>query len=124
LRRFRPFLIAGIAIIAVPVSFGLATSMSSSTDTLASNNVAVGRCETDGITVLQNLSGGNIVSVTLGQIASACGNGSLNASVNNGLTSSTGSGTVPAGGGSLTVTFGTPVAPRDAVEFDVAISGP
>jgi hypothetical protein len=76
------------------------------------------------VTVIQNLSGANVISVTVGGIASGCATGTLSATVDNGTSSSSGTGTVPAGGGSMTVTLSAAVPAKDGEEIDVAITGP
>jgi hypothetical protein len=86
--------------------------------------VAVPRCDTDGFTLLQNLSGSNVVSVTVGGIAAACATGNMSVTLNNGTTNSTGTVTVPAGGGSVTVTLTIAVAVKDAEQIDVSVTGP
>ena len=103
---------------------GHAASLSATTPTLATAGVALARCDTDGFTVIPNLTTINVTSVTVGQIAAACAGGVLAATVNNGIINSSGSGTVPGGGGSLTVTLGVPVPAKDSEQIDVAITGP
>jgi hypothetical protein len=114
----------GIAVIALPLLVGHAASLAPGTQSLGGNSATVGRCQASGVGILQNLSGANVVSVTVSQIASACGNASISAAVNNGTTSSSGSNTVPSGGGSITVTLGASVAAKDGEEIDVSINGP
>ncbi len=105
-------------------AFGHVSSLSGASKLLGTNSAAVSRCDTDGVSIVQNLSGSNVVGVTIGQIASACGGASLSVNVNNGTANSSGSGTVPAGGGSLTVSLAGGVAAKDSEEIDVSISGP
>jgi len=125
MRRMGWIVVTGAAAIAVLSSaFGYAAAQGTGTNSLGSNTATVSRCDTDGITVTHNLSGSNVISVAVGSIASACGNASISVDVNNGTANSSGSGTVPAGGGSMTVTLGAGVAAKDGMETDVAISGP
>lgn len=102
---------------------GFAGGLSPSSKTLGANGLAVPRCDTNAVGVTQNLTAANVVSVTISNIDAACANGTLRVTVNNGTTTSSGSGTVPAGGGSLTVTI-TSIAQQHADEVDFAISGP
>ena len=73
---------------------------------------------------MQNLTGSNVSSVTIGGIAATCATGTLSVTVNNGTANSSGTAVVPAGGGSMTVTLAAAVAFRQANEVDVAIVGP
>jgi hypothetical protein len=103
---------------------GHAAGIGASSQSLGASSVSVGACDSDGVSLTPNLSGGNIVSVTVAGIASACEAGSLSLTFDNGAANSGGTGTVPAGGGSLTITLGTAVALDDAGEADVTIAGP
>ena len=107
--------------VAVP---GFAAGLTWATRSLGTNVAAVSRCDTDGVTVIQNLSGANVVSVAVSAIAAACATGTLSATVDNVTTSSSGTGTVPAGGGSMTVALAAAVPAKDVEEIDVAITGP
>ena len=102
---------------------GLAAGLSSSARSLGGSSATVGRCDTDGVGVVQNLSGSNVVSVTVSSIASACGGGSISVTVNNGSTNVNGATVVPAGGGSVTVTLGTSIAQTESMTTDLAIVG-
>ena len=118
---------AGAAVLvaaALFASLGFASSLPAATKKLAASSASVARCDTDGVSILQNLSGTNVASVTVGSIASACGGATLSLTLNNGTTSSSGSGAVPVGGGSMTVTLAAAVALKDSDRIDVAISGP
>ena len=103
---------------------GHATTIGTATATVGAGRAGVARCDTDGITVTPVLTGSNVTVVAVAGIASACGTGSLSATINNGTTSSTGVATVPVGGGSMTVTLASAVGMKDSDEIDVAITGP
>ena len=110
-----------LVLVAVP---GFASGLTWAAKTLGANGASVSHCDTDGVTVIQNLSGANVVSVTVGGISSACATGSLSVTVDNATTSSSGTGTVPSGGGSMTVALSAAVPAKDGEEIDVAITGP
>ena len=103
---------------------GFASSLGWSSRTVGSNGTALGKCDADGVGILQNLSGANVVSVTVSGIAAACAGGTLSATVDNATTASSGTAVVPSGGGSVTVSLAASVPAKDAEEIDVAISGP
>jgi hypothetical protein len=103
---------------------GLAASLTLTTASLAANRVATPRCTTAALLVTPNLSGANVVSVTVSSLPVACGNATIQAAVNNGVASSSGSATVPAAGGSVTVTLTTAVAAAVGEELDVVVAGP
>jgi hypothetical protein len=110
-----PTLLAGI---------GAATSLTLTTASVGAASAATPRCTTAGLTVIQNLSGTTVVSVTVGNLPAACGGAVLQATVNNGTTVGSGSATVAAGGGSLTISLG--VAPAVTVSelTDLIVTGP
>ena len=115
---------AAAAVVALPVVTGHASSLVVAPRSLGTSSTAVAQCDTDGFDVVQNLSGSNVVSVTVSQIAAACAGGTLSVTLDNGSTSSSGSATVPGGGGSMTVSLSSAVAADDAGEIDVSVSGP
>src|SRR4029077_18470517 len=84
---------------------GHATTIGTASTTVGAGRASVARCDTDGLTVTQGLTGSGVTVVPAAGVAAACGAGALSATINNGTTSSTGFGTVPAGGGSMTVTL-------------------
>src|SRR2546423_6914843 len=88
-----------VAVAVVSLTVGNAASLSTGSKSLGSQGVAVPRCDADGYTIVQNLTASNVVSVTVSGIASACATATMAATVNNGLTNSSGSTAVPAGGG-------------------------
>ena len=129
MRRRAPTVIVALigafaSVAALSIVDGHAASLNWSSGSLGAGSASVAHCQSSGLGVAQNLSGSNVVSVTVSQIDSACANASVSATVNNGTTSSSGSGTVPAGGGSVTLTLATAVAAKDSEEIDVSINGP
>jgi hypothetical protein len=101
-----------------------AASLALSTGTLGAGSVGTSRCTAAALTVIQTLSGASVASVTVGGLPAACGGGTLQVTVNNGVTSGSGSAAVPAGGGSVTVTLGIAPAAVAAAETDLVVVGP
>jgi hypothetical protein len=125
MRKLRWIALGAVGIVAVLTpAFGYAASQPAGTKSLGTSSAAVSRCDTDGVGIVHNLSGANVISVTISSIAGACATGTLSVDVNNGTANSSGSGAVPAGGGSMTVSLAAGVAADDGMETDVAISGP
>lgn len=111
---------AGIA----SMSVGHAASASFSGASLAVGAVSISRCTAAGLTVVQNLSGANVVSVTVGSVPAACGNATLLVTVASGANTGSGSATVPAAGGSVTVSLGTTIAAAASERIDLLMTGP
>lgn len=104
---------------------GLATNMSHSAQTLGTATASISKCDPDGMAaepVNQLIPPYDVVGVSVTQISSACGGGSLRATVDNGVTSSEGSATVGGSGGSVTVTLSSSLAMRDVLRVDVAVT--
>ncbi|HET9771044.1 MAG TPA: hypothetical protein VFS16_09165, partial [Acidimicrobiia bacterium] len=67
----------------------------------------------------------NVVTVAVGGIVSDCGGGTLKVSLHNGTgAAQEATAAVPAGGGTVTVTFGTPVPLKDSHFVAVSLQGP
>jgi hypothetical protein len=117
--------IAGTAalFVVLAVASGFASSLNDSSKTVGANTAAVASCDPDGVTVTNNLTGPNIVSVTVAGVASPCANQTIRVTVNNGQANSSASGTVPPGGGSMTLTLGASIADKDVVQTDLTITG-
>ena len=117
--------IMGLVLVgAASASLGAAASVSFSSNTLGAAKTATPRCTAAGLTVLQNLSGATVVSITVGGLPSACGGATLQATLNNGAANASGSAAVPAGGGSVTVTLGSAPAVALADQIDLVLVGP
>lgn len=103
---------------------GMAASVSLSTSHLGSSSTATPRCTTNGLPLVQNLSGTSVASVTVSGIPAGCGSATLYATVNNGTTNSSGSAAVPAGGGVVTVTLAAAVPATTVDQADIVLVGP
>ncbi len=124
LAAFWPRTIAVMLLAASTPVIGAAASVAVSSHTVGAAAVTVPRCTNAGLSVLQNLSAGTVVSVTVAGLPAACGGSTLQATVNNGTTSGSGSAVVPVGGGSVTVTLGIAPAVATADETDIVVVGP
>lgn len=123
-RAPRSVLFGALMLTIALASVGLAASLTAGSDSLAAARVATPRCTATGLLVAPNLSGANVASVTVSALPAACGSATIQAAVNNGLTSSSGSATVPVGGGSVTVTLAIAVAATTGEQVDVVMIGP
>ena len=112
------FLTAACAVV------GFAASVSVSSESLGASSISLPRCTAAGLSVLQNLTAGNVVSVTVSSLPAACGGATLQVTVNNGLTNSSGSAAIAAGGGVTTVTLTVPVAVTASEQTDLVVVGP
>lgn len=117
-------IVAVILVTATGAVIGAAASLSFASDTIGAATTATPRCTTAGLTVLQNLSVGTVISVTVGALPAACGGATLQVTVNNGLTNASGSAAVPGGGGSVTVVLGSAPAVTAAEQTDLVLVGP
>jgi hypothetical protein len=124
MRWFRAVASAGGVGVIAGASVAFAASISFSSASIGAGTASTGRCTNTGLTVLQNLSGSNVASVTVGAIPGACAGATLLVSVTAGASTGSGSATVPAGGGSVTVALtGTPAATTGELT-DLVLIGP
>jgi hypothetical protein len=115
-------LVAAIALLAAAIAF--AASLTFDGRTLGMASIGTPRCAATGLGVIQNVSGSNVISVTVSGLPVACGTATLQVTVNNTAVSSGGSSSVPAGGGSVTVTLGSAIAIAAIEEVDLVLTGP
>jgi hypothetical protein len=116
-----------IGILAVGASaplIALAASVVLTSNGLGAGSASSPRCVSADVSVIQNLSGSNVASVTVGSLPAGCGGATLYVTLNNGSTSGGGSTTVPAGGGSATVTLGSAPAAATVEQIDLVLAGP
>ncbi len=117
-------LLSILVLSAATATTGFAAAVTVGAGSIGTARISAPRCTAAGLGVVQNLSGSTIVSVTVSSLPSACGNGTLQVTVNNGSTSASGSSAIPAAGGSVTVTLGSAPAVAVAEETDLVITGP
>jgi hypothetical protein len=111
-----------IAIVGIGV--GLAASLAFDGRSLGVDREPTPRCTSAGLGVIQNVSGTTVTSITVNGLPSACGSATIQVTVNNQVTSSGGSATVPSGGGSVTVTLAVAVAITAVAQVDLVVTGP
>jgi hypothetical protein len=112
------------ALIAAGATQAFAAALSVGAGSVGMSSTSAPRCTTAGLGVIQNLSGSNVISVTVSGLPAGCATATLQVTVNNQSTSSGGSATVPAGGGSVTVSLGTAVAIASTEQVDLVLTGP
>ena len=121
--------------ILVLVGVGLPVAAAAATVGLTGGNLGSGSglaatCDSGTPTVVQNVGTSspnttNIVSVDVSGIVSACGGGTLKVSLYNGTDAvQEATKVVPAGGGTLNLTFGTAVPLKDSHFVAVSLQGP
>ncbi len=109
----------------VAISIAAAASLALSPHGLGATKVNVGRCTTGAVGVTHNLSASNVASVTLSGVPAECGGATVQVTVRNGSSSfSSGSGTIPGAGGSVTVTLSSAVAASTSMQTDLVMLGP
>ncbi|HYM82892.1 MAG TPA: hypothetical protein VEY67_01915 [Candidatus Dormibacteraeota bacterium] len=106
------------------VVIGAAASLGLASDSLGAATAGTPRCTSAGLTVTPVLSGSTVASVTVAGLPSGCGGAVLQVAANNGSANGSGSGTVPAGGGSVTVALGTAPGLTTNLQADLLITGP
>jgi hypothetical protein len=119
MRRLSP--LVGVAAFLI---VGLAASLTLTTHVLGAATATSPRCANSSLSVLQNLSGANVASVTVSGVPAACAGATLSLTVNNGTSFSSGAAIIPAGGGSITVTLASAVPVTSAEQTDLVIAGP
>jgi hypothetical protein len=115
-------LLATLALSSAAVAY--AASLSFDGRSLGTDAETISRCTAAGLAVIPNLSGTTVVSVTVSSLPSACANATLQVTLNNQVTASGGSTTVPAGGGAVTVTLAAAVAVTAVEQIDLVLTGP
>src|SRR5215211_365305 len=106
------------------VAVGSAAGLTASSRQLGAARVTVPRCTTAGLSVLNNLSSNTIVSIAVSGLPTACGGAVLRATVTDGNTVGSGMVTVPAGGGSVTVTLSSAPSLLAIDRTDIVLTGP
>jgi len=113
-----------IAALAATLQPGLAAGLNVGSRRAAAGQATISRCDSDGVLTVPNVTGSNVVTVSVSGISAACAGGAATLRLSNGATSSTATGTVPGGGGTMAMTLATPVALTAVVTIDFEIRGP
>jgi hypothetical protein len=113
------FLVAGFS-----ASLASAASVSFAARSLGFAAVTVPRCTSSALDVTPVLTSANVSGVAVSGLPAACAGATLLLTVHNGTTSGAGSAVVPAGGGSVTVTLGSPTALATSTRVDLLLQGP
>lgn len=103
---------------------GLAAMLPVAARPVGAGTTVIPRCPTAALAVDQTLVGSLVTAVTISGFPSQCGGARVQATVNNGTSSSSGSGTVPSGGGTVIVVLPSALAVAAAVQIDLAVTGP
>jgi hypothetical protein len=112
----------------VPVAAAATVGLTSGN--LGSGSGAPAPCDSGTPSVVQNVGTAspnttNIVSADVGGIVAACGGGTVKVSVYNATDAvQEATAAVPSGGGTVTVTFGTPVPLKESHLVAVSVQGP
>jgi hypothetical protein len=106
------------------LTVGSAASLALGTQGLGAARLTVPRCTSAALGLTPNLSGSNVVSVTVSSLPAACGGATVQVAVNNGSSSSSGSGSAPGAGGSVTVALAAGVAATATEQIDIVLVGP
>ncbi len=124
-RRIRAAPILGVALAASLIAIeGHAASLSFSVTSIGAGTTSIPRCPVGSLSVGQTLVGSSLTAVVVSAIPSECGGATVQVAANNGVTSSSGSGVVPGGGGSVSVTLSAAVPLRSSTQIDVLLTGP
>lgn len=115
-------LVAILLVVSAVVAF--AASLSFAARSLGMAAISTPRCTAAGLGVVQNLSASTVISVTVSSLPATCGNATLEVTVDNLVSLSSGSATVPSGGGSVTVTLAVALAITTVEEIDLVLTGP
>jgi len=113
-----------LALCAAAAVIAAAASLAVSSVSLGATTVATPRCTAAGLSVIQNLSALTVASISVSGLPAACGGATIQVTLNNGVTNSSGSATVPAGGGSVTVALAVPPAVTAVEQTDLVLIGP
>lgn len=103
---------------------GHAASLAFPASPIGAGIAAIPRCANKGLSVVQTVATTSVTGVVVSGFPSACGGATVLVTVNNGSANSSGSGTVPIGGGIVTVTLASGVAVAASDQIDLAVTGP
>lgn len=101
---------------------GLAANLSGASQTVGAGNGTIARCDDDGFVPYFILSGSNVASVYVYDIATACQGATVTVTVSNGVTHSSGTTTIPSdGSGTVTVDVAPDIALADSMQTEIVV---
>ena len=121
---------AAVVLVAAGVPVAAAAAMGVVSGNLGSGSGVPATCDSGTPTAVQNVGSSspnttNIVTVDVSGIVSACGGGTLKVSLYNALDAvQEATAAIPAGGGTVTVAFGTAVPLKESHLVAVSLQGP
>ncbi|MGH8991272.1 MAG: hypothetical protein ACRDZ7_07080 [Acidimicrobiia bacterium] len=123
-RRWRWAGLAGAALVAF--GFASAAKLTVGDGSIAAGKGAPGACDADGVTAYQVVSGTSVSAVELGGVDAACAGGTVRVTVHNGGPDPAreGTATIPAGGGTVTVTLASAVPLKDSHMIGIFLQAP
>lgn len=110
--------------IVASASLGAAASLAFSGGSLGFAGVSTPRCTSAALSVTPVLTASTISSVTVAGLPAACGGAALSVTADNGVSSSSGSTTVPGGGGAVSVSLTGTASLIASVRIDLVLVGP
>jgi hypothetical protein len=119
-----------VVLVAAGLPVAAAATVGLTSANLGSGNGAPATCDSGAPTVVQNVGTSspnttNIVTIDVSGIVSGCGGGTLKVSLSNATDPvQEATAAIPAGGGTVTVTFATPVALKESHLVAVSLQGP
>jgi hypothetical protein len=122
----RLLILCSVVAVGVPCSLAAASALQGvSSARVGNGSTPVAACDTDGFTVSYTTSGGNLTSVAIGGIASACNGASLRVTVvDSSRTSVASGGPVTVSGSSATVSVSPNPPGSTPAGVDVSMVGP
>jgi hypothetical protein len=123
-RALLRFLATALVVVAGTAVVGHAAGLGVSSHAIGAGLVTITRCGTAAAITVTETGGATITGLSLTNIPSSCAGASLTATLNgNGGTTSTATGIVPAGGGTLALTLTTHVPLTQAGQVDIVMTG-
>jgi hypothetical protein len=118
-----------VVVIALSLPVAAAATVGLTSGALGSGSAVPATCDSGAPAVVQNIGSSpnttNIVTVDVSGIVSACGGGTLKVSLYNATDAvQEATAAIPAGGGTVTVTFGTAVPLKESHFVAVSLQGP
>jgi hypothetical protein len=103
---------------------GFATSLGWSAGTIGAGTVPTTRCTNAGLSIVPNLTGAVVTSVTVASVPATCGGSTLRVTADDGASTGSGSMTVPGAGGAVVVTLGGAPVLAASVTIHTIMEGP